>query len=115
MNHVVAIVATVAGTAVVVASVIAALQRPLHLVLWGLCVLEHRARFWMRACVIELAVGVAFAATLANSLAASDRVVTVSRIVQGTLFGAIVGLVVIMLVVAREARRFDRLGPPSCT
>jgi predicted membrane-bound spermidine synthase len=95
--------------------VIAALRRPLHLVLWELCVLEHRARFWMRACLIELVVGVAFAATLASGLAASKTVVTVSGIVQGTLFGAILGLVVIMLVVAREARRFDRLGPPSCT
>lgn len=115
MDHVVAIAATLGGTAVVVAGVIAALQRPLHLVLRELCVLDHRARFWMRACLIELVVGVAFAATLANGVAASDTVVTVSRIVQGTLFGAIVGLIVIMLVVAREARRFDRLGPPSCT
>lgn len=115
MNHLVAIAATVVGTVMVVAGVIAAVRRPLHLVLWELCVLEHRARFWMRACLIELVVGVAFAATLANSLAVSDATVTVSRIFQGTMFGAIVGLIVIMLVVAHEARRFDRLGPPSCT
>jgi len=114
MNHLVAMAATLVGTAVVVTGVVAALRRPLHLVLWELCVLEHRARFWMRACLIELVVGVALAATLANGLAAPDTMVTVSRTFQGTMLGAIVGLVVIMLVVAHEARRFDRLGPPSC-
>lgn len=103
------------ASALVAAGVIAALRRPLHLVLWELCVLEHRARFWMRACLIELVVGTAFAATVANALRSSDIVITVSRSVQAAVFGAIVGLIVILLVVAREARRFDRLGPPACT
>ena len=114
MSHVTAVAVTVLSAAAVAAGTTRALLRPLHLVLWELCVLEHRARFWMRACIIELTVGIAFAATLASALPSSDTVIAVSRIVQATVSGAIVGLIVIMLVVAREARRFDRLGPPAC-
>lgn len=114
MSHLTALTVTVLSAAAVAAGVMRALRRPLHLVLWELCVLEHRARFWMRACMIELAVGIGFAATLASVLPSSDTVIAVSRIVEATLFGGIVGLIAIMLVVAREARRFDRLGPPAC-
>ena len=114
MSQATAVAVTVVSAAAVAAGVMFALLRPLHLVLWELCVLEHRARFWMRACMIELGVGIGFAATLASVLPSSDTVIAESRIVQVTLFGAIVGLIAIMLVVAREARRFDRLGPPAC-
>lgn len=114
MTHVTAVAVTVLSAAAVATGVTRALRRPLHRVLWELCVLEHRARFWMRVCMVELAVGIGFAATLASALPSSVTVIAVSRIVQVTLFGAVVGLIAIMLIVAREARRFDRLGPPSC-
>ena len=113
MSHVTAIAVTVLSAAAVTAGVTRALRRPLHLVLWELCVLEHRARFWMRACMIELAVGIGFAATLASVLPSADTLIAASRVVQATMLGAIVGLIAIMLVVAREARRFDRLGAPA--
>ena len=114
MSHVTAVAVTVLSAAAVAAGVMCALLRPLHLVLWELCVLEHRARFWMRACMIELAVGIGLAATLASAMPSPHAVIAVSRIVQATLFGAIVGVFAIMLVVAREARRFDGPGPPAC-
>lgn len=114
MFHVTAIAVTLLSAAAVAAGVMCALLRPLHLVLWELCLLEHRARFWMRACMIELAAGIGLAATLASVLPSAHTVLAVSRIVQSTLLGAIVGEIAIILVVAREARRFDRLGPPAC-
>lgn len=114
MSHVTAVAVTLLSAAAVAAGVICALLRPLRLVLRELCVLEHRARFWMRACMIELAAGIGLAATLTTALPSAQTVIAVSRIVQSTLLGAIVGVVVIILVVAREARRFDRLGPPAC-
>ena len=64
--------------------------------------------------MIELAAGIGLAATLASVLPSPHTVIAVSRIVQATVFGAVVGIIAIMLVVAREARRFDRLGPPTC-
>ena len=104
------------GTAAVAGGVILALRRSLHAVLVELCVLEHRARFWQRACSVELAAGVALAATVGASTTTSAHgaLAAAAAVARWELAGATAGLVVIAAVVAREGARGARYGPPRC-
>jgi hypothetical protein len=117
MNHLPTLVATT-GTAAALLSgcAIGAIRRPLHAVLWELCVLEHRARFWERTCWLALVLGIALAGSLALPLAAQSTLLTaaLSLVLRGETGGAVIGVVVIGLVVLKEARRFRLQGPPPC-
>jgi hypothetical protein len=105
------------GTAVFGGGVALTLRPSLRAVLWELCLLEHRARFWLRACAVELIVGVAISATIGASTTANpstDVIDAVAGVVRWQLAGAVAGLAVIAFVVACESRRSAILGPPQC-
>lgn len=106
--------ASALGTVAVVSAVWAAVWRHLQAVLRELCVLEHRARFWGRICAVELAVGVALAATLGAWTGAGghvDPVLAAVSIVRWALAGGIAGILAIALVVRSETARVDRAAP----
>lgn len=112
---------TLAAAAVVTAallsgSAIASIGRPLHAVLWELCALEHRARFWERTCWLALVLGVALAGSVALPVAVRSRELTdaLAFLARCEVAGALIGIAVIGTVVLRESQRFARQGPPSC-
>ncbi|MBV8195489.1 MAG: hypothetical protein JOY80_08165 [Candidatus Dormibacteraeota bacterium] len=109
MTPTAAAVAALVGSPLIAGGTALALRRRLHAVLWELCVFEHRARFWVRACIAELVIGVGVAASIgaSTSLDSVNAVAAIATVLRWQLAGAITGLLVIAVIVLQQSRRFD--------
>ena len=94
---------------VVVATVVVllVLWSPLRAMLLEACVLEHRARFWMRVSVTELIAGTAFCASTSLALAGlGSPWLAAAAVLRGAFAGLLVSLAAISagaLVVGRTS------------
>lgn len=104
----------VLGTAIVSGCAVAALLPSLHALLWELCVREHRARFWERACLLAFAIGVTLAATIGASTAQPSRGIAeaVGGVLRWELAGGCAGVLVIAGAVLMMVRRFGSADLP---
>jgi hypothetical protein len=95
--------------ALAVVIVLAALRRPLLLVLAELCRGDDRARFWWRVVTIEVTSGTALCASLAMLLPGqANGWRSAALVVQGSAAGLLVSLALVMVAVLAFQRERDR-------